>query len=86
MDVSKLDAKAQKEMKGDRRYVSWIKKHGQGRVFYVSPSHQPESYESGRMLQYYLDGIQYAMGDLKGDATPSAQLEKQPTPALCPEE
>lgn len=67
MDVSKLDAKAQKAMKGGKRYVSWIKKHGKGRVFYVSPSHQPESYESSRMLQYYLDGLQYVLGDLEVD-------------------
>ncbi len=67
MDVSSLDAKTQGVMKGDRRYVSWIKKHGKGRVFYVSPSHQPESYESSRMLQYYLDGIQYVLGDLVCD-------------------
>jgi len=67
MDVSKLDDKARETMKGDRRYVSWIKKHGKGRVFYVSPSHQPESYQSGRMLQYYLDGIQYVLGDLECD-------------------
>ena len=69
MDISSLDAKTQGVMKGDRRYVSWIKKHGKGRVFYVSPSHQPESYESKRMLQYYLDGIQYVLGDLACDDT-----------------
>ena len=70
MDVAALDAKAQKQMAGDRRYVSWIKTHGKGRVFYVSPSHQPESYESARMLQFYLDGIQYALGDLECDDSP----------------
>lgn len=64
LDVSKLDAKTQKAIGPERRYVSWIKKHGRGRVLYISPSHQPESYESGRMLQYYLDGIQYVLGDL----------------------
>jgi type 1 glutamine amidotransferase len=70
MDVTKLDQAAQAKMKGDRRYVSWIKKHGQGRVFYVSPSHQPESYESSRMLQFYLDGLQYALGDFACDDSP----------------
>lgn len=70
MDVAKLEKKAQASMKGDRRYVSWIKTHGKGRVFYVSPSHQPETYESSRMLQYYLDGIQYALGDLTCDDSP----------------
>jgi type 1 glutamine amidotransferase len=53
------------------RYVAWIKPHGQGRVFYCSPSHFPESYESPTLLQFLLDGVQYVAGDLKcDDATP----------------
>jgi type 1 glutamine amidotransferase len=53
------------------RYVAWIKPHGKGRVFYCSPSHFPESYESPTMLQFLLDGIQYAAGDLEcDDSTP----------------
>ena len=53
------------------RYVAWIKPHGDGRVFYCSPSHFPESYESPTMLQFLLDGVQYAAGDLAcDDSTP----------------
>ncbi len=53
------------------RYVAWIKPHGKGRVFYCSPSHFPESYESPTMLQFVLDGVQYAAGDLEcDDSTP----------------
>ena len=53
------------------RYVAWIRPHGKGRVFYCSPSHFPESYESATMLRFLLDGIQYATGDLKcDDSTP----------------
>jgi type 1 glutamine amidotransferase len=53
------------------RYVAWIKPYGKGRVFYCSPSHFPESYESPTMLQFLLDGIQYAAGDLEcDDSTP----------------
>jgi type 1 glutamine amidotransferase len=53
------------------RYVSWIKPYGKGHVFYCSPSHFPESYESATLLQFLLDGIQYAAGDLKcDDSTP----------------
>jgi type 1 glutamine amidotransferase len=51
-------------------YASWIKKYGKGRVFYVSPSHFPDSYLSSVLLRYYLDGIQYAMGDLECDDAP----------------
>lgn len=49
------------------RYVAWIKPHGDGRVFYCSPSHFPASYESPTMLQFILDGIQYAAGDYEVD-------------------
>ncbi len=38
------------------RYVAWIRAHGDGRVFYCSPSHFPESYESATLLQFLLDG------------------------------
>lgn len=53
------------------RYVAWIKPYGKGRVFYCSPSHFPESYESSTLLTFLLDGVQYAAGDLKcDDSTP----------------
>ena len=53
------------------RYVAWIKPYGKGRLFYCSPSHFPESYQSATLLKFLLDGVQYAAGDLKcDDATP----------------
>jgi len=75
MDVSKLDKKtwANPRVTGDVRYVAWIKKHGRGRVFYAGPSHQPESYETAAMLRFYLDGIQYALGDLACDDSPKKE-------------
>ena len=71
MDLTSLDKTTQKNIGTERRYVSWIKKYGKGRVFFVSPSHQPESYESTRLLQFYLDGIQYALGDFPCDDSPA---------------
>jgi type 1 glutamine amidotransferase len=70
-----MDAEGLKDPKGRAgdmvRYVAWIKPHGEGRVFYCSPSHFPESYESATMLRFLLDGVQYAAGDLKcDDSTP----------------
>ena len=55
-------------------YAAWIKKHGKGRVFYVGPGHFPESYLSAAMLRFYLDGIQYALGDLECDDSPVVTL------------
>jgi uncharacterized protein len=73
LDLDSLAPKSRKALAGDRRYVSWIKTHGKGRVFYVSPSHHSSSYEHQSMLQYYLDGIQYALGDLECDDSPAGK-------------
>lgn len=66
-----LDVTNLKDAKGQVgkmvRYVAWIKRYGKGRVFFCSPSHFPESYESSTLLRFLLDGIQYAAGDLKCD-------------------
>ena len=72
MDVTKLDEKTRSNPRvtSDRRYVAWIKPYGKGRVFYAGPSHQPESFETQSMLRFFLDGIQYALGDLECDNTP----------------
>ena len=51
-------------------YAAWIKPHGQGRYFYCSPSHYAQSFEDPRLLQFLLDGFQYALGDLTCDDTP----------------
>ncbi|MEN8115510.1 MAG: ThuA domain-containing protein [Bacteroidota bacterium] len=69
MDTSKLTNKP-KPIDEKIIYVSWIKKHGKGRVFYVSPSHNAQSFEDARLLKFYLDGTQYVLGDLECDDTP----------------
>jgi hypothetical protein len=64
--------------------ISWIKRYGDGRVFYCSLGHNREIYWNKAVLKHYLAGIQWALGDLKVDETPSAKLAKQPEPALAP--
>ena len=66
MDTSKLSNKT-KPIEEKIKYVSWIKPHGKGRVFYVSPSHNAQSFEDIRMLKFFLNGAQYVAGDLKCD-------------------
>ena len=52
--------------------ISWIKSHGKGRVFYCSLGHRDEIFWNPAVLQHYLAGIQWALGDLKGvDTTPN---------------
>jgi type 1 glutamine amidotransferase len=74
MDTSKLIKKS-KEIDEKIKYVAWIKRCGKGRVFYVSPGHNAQSYEDTRLLKLYLDGVQYVLGDLKCDDSP-AQFEQ----------
>ena len=60
--------------------ISWSSGCGDGRVFYCSLGHNKEIYWNKAVLQHYLAGIQWALGDLKVDETPSAKLAKQPEP------
>ncbi|MEN9021646.1 MAG: ThuA domain-containing protein [Verrucomicrobiales bacterium] len=69
LDADKMDLS--KGSRGDRGYpVSWIDTYGRGRVFYCSLGHRDEIFWNPAVLKHYLAGIQYALGDLKADATP----------------
>ena len=52
--------------------VSWLRSHGKGRVFYCSLGHGAAIYSNSLLLEHFLAGIQYALGDLQADSTPSA--------------
>jgi type 1 glutamine amidotransferase/HEAT repeat protein len=57
--------------------VAWIREYGNGRVFYCGLGHNNEIFWNEAILHHYLAGIQYALGDLDADATPSAKLSTQ---------
>ena len=71
LDTDKMDVS-----KGNRKDglypVSWISTFGKGRTFYCSLGHREEIYWNPTVLKHYLAGIQYALGDLEADATPTA--------------
>lgn len=69
IDVTKLEG-LKKEPEDDISYVAWIKKHGKGRVFYTSPSHNAQTLDNLEFLKFLLDGMQYVLGDLKCDDSP----------------
>ena len=52
--------------------VSWVRSAGKGRVFYTNLGHRQETFRNPIILQHMLDGIQYALGDLEADATPTS--------------
>jgi len=50
--------------------LAWVKAHGEGRVFYTALGHRTEIYFNPAMLRFYLDGIQFATGDLEAPMEP----------------
>jgi len=50
--------------------VAWVKRHGQGRVFYCSLGHAANVFQHPGVLRFYLDGLQFALGDLEAEAHP----------------
>ena len=50
--------------------ITWIKTWGKGRMFYCSLGHNNPIFWNPTILQHYLDGIQFALGDYKVDTTP----------------
>jgi type 1 glutamine amidotransferase len=57
----------------DKDYaVSWVRKYGAGRVFYTTLGHYEQTYLNPLFLRHVLAGVQFALGDLPADATPSA--------------
>jgi type 1 glutamine amidotransferase len=43
--------------------ITWLRQEGKGRVFYCSMGHNEHIFWDERVLQHYLAGIQYALGD-----------------------
>ncbi len=73
VDNSTIDAGKGKRKDGDYA-IAWIQEHGKGRVFYSSLGHRDSIFGHPAVMQFYLDGIQYVLGDLKADATPSNRV------------
>jgi type 1 glutamine amidotransferase len=53
--------------------LSWIRKDGQGRLFYMALGHNERIYAMKPMMEHLLAGMQYALGDLKADDSPSVK-------------
>jgi type 1 glutamine amidotransferase len=77
IDYDKMsDADKAKEdyPRADHDYgLSWIRREGKGRVFYEAHGHNENVYAITPMLDHVLAGVQYALGDLKADDSPSVK-------------
>ncbi|MCB1232523.1 MAG: ThuA domain-containing protein [Verrucomicrobiae bacterium] len=95
LDMSKeanqkaLDNERYKDMvQGDRKdvdvAVSWCRKIGEGRLFFTNLGHRDDTFWNPEVMQHLLDGIQFALGDMEVDTTPSAEAHLG-DPVLAPE-
>ncbi len=66
--------------------LAWVKSYGAGRVFYTALGHRTEIFWNPVMLQFYLDAIQFATGDLPAATEPRGTQAPKPGPGPTPPE
>jgi type 1 glutamine amidotransferase len=59
-------------VRADNDYpIAWIRGFDKGRIFYTTVGHNSTVFESPAMAKFFLAGIQFILGDLEADTTPS---------------
>lgn len=77
IDTSKSDM-TRWHVRPDNDYgLSWIKSYGKGRVFNCALGHTPALLETPETAEFIFAGVQFVLGDLNADTTPSAELGKK---------
>ncbi len=85
LDMSKSPAVTRPDRNGrpffsrpDNDYaVAWIRSYGKGRVFYNSMGHMAQTMMSKQIMGHVFAAIQFLVGDLEADTTPSAELARE---------
>jgi type 1 glutamine amidotransferase/sugar phosphate isomerase/epimerase len=57
--------------------LAWIRTFGKGRTYFTPLGHTTIMYTDKRWTQHMLAAVQYILGDLDADATPSARLARK---------
>jgi type 1 glutamine amidotransferase len=74
LSVDMGKSKIEKGPRADNDHgLSWIKTYGQGRTFYSAFGHDQRAFVNPAVLQHFLAGLQFALGDLKADAAPRSK-------------
>ncbi len=79
MDIEKTDLNqgrgcARPCVRQDSDYaLSWIHRYGKGRVFFTALGHTPAFFASPNLSDFFFRGIQFVLGDLEADTTPSVK-------------
>jgi hypothetical protein len=60
--------------------VSWIRRYGNGRVFYTSFAHDRRAWDAEDTRAHIFAGLAYTMGTLSADDTPSAAVAQERDP------
>ena len=53
--------------------LSWIHSYGKGRVFFTALGHTPAFFSRPDLNEFFFAAIQFVLGDLEADTTPSAK-------------
>lgn len=65
--------------------LTWVKSYGKGRIFNTSFGHMASLCSEPRVLQFYLDAIQFAAGDLEAPTAPrEGRPARRPEPGSQP--
>ena len=80
VDVTKMDMDPKRSFLPERAIdkdfaISWARMYGKGRVFYCSLGDTADIFWNPSLLQHFLAGIQFTLGDLKADAQPSVKRQ-----------
>jgi type 1 glutamine amidotransferase len=77
VDADKSDLQKWLYLRPDRDFgMVWIKREGKGRVFNSVLGHRPDFYMMPDLVKLMVGGIQFVLGDLDADTTPSAKLSR----------
>ena len=64
--------------------LAWVKAHGRGRIFNTSFGHRTELYWNPQILQFFLDAVQFATGDLDAPTEPRQDRPARRIPGAEP--
>jgi type 1 glutamine amidotransferase len=68
---AEITGQRENELKSEgKTYVAWIRAQGKGKVMFCSPSHNAQSFENPDLLRFFLNGLQYVVGDVDCDDSP----------------
>ncbi|MBM4039638.1 MAG: ThuA domain-containing protein [Planctomycetes bacterium] len=64
--------------------LAWVKAVGKGRIWYTSFGHRADLFWNPQLLQFYLDGVQFATGDLDAPTEPRKEKLVRRVPGPTP--